>query len=206
VLEPDPVGGHNTRADLAGVPLRRRAKTAPASVTVTDLVRREFAREGPNQLWVTDIIEHPIREGTLYCCVAIDTFSRRVVGWAIDSRARAGVGHQRPRHGHRFARRWPPARSPGPPPTPLRTRLDQPHRVREHPPPGSPDRLTGESVKPGAHHRARRTGSGSAPTCKPSKTAWAHARLTTTEQYLHTLRHADAATITALDTIRNRAT
>jgi integrase len=31
-----------------------------------------------------------------------------------------------------------------------------------------------------------------------------HARLTTTEQYLHTLPHADAATITALDTIRNR--
>jgi integrase len=33
-----------------------------------------------------------------------------------------------------------------------------------------------------------------------------HARLTTTEQYLHTLPHADAATITALDTIRNRNT
>jgi site-specific recombinase XerD len=31
-----------------------------------------------------------------------------------------------------------------------------------------------------------------------------HARLTTTEQYLHTLPDADAATITALDTIRNR--
>jgi integrase len=31
-----------------------------------------------------------------------------------------------------------------------------------------------------------------------------HARLTTTEQYLHTLPHADAATITALDNIRNR--
>jgi integrase len=33
-----------------------------------------------------------------------------------------------------------------------------------------------------------------------------HARLTTTEQYLHTLPHADAATITALDNIRNRST
>jgi hypothetical protein len=31
-----------------------------------------------------------------------------------------------------------------------------------------------------------------------------HARLTTTEQYLHSLPHADAAAITALDTIRNR--
>jgi site-specific recombinase XerD len=33
-----------------------------------------------------------------------------------------------------------------------------------------------------------------------------HARLTTTEQYLHTLPHADAAAITALNTIRNRTT
>ncbi len=33
-----------------------------------------------------------------------------------------------------------------------------------------------------------------------------HARLTTTEQYLHTLPHADAAAVTALNTIRNRNT
>lgn len=89
--------GHNTvallmrRAGLAGRPLRRRAKKVPASMTVTDLVRREFTRPGPNQLWVTDITEHPTREGKLYCCVVIDTFSRRVVGWAIDSRARADL-------------------------------------------------------------------------------------------------------------------
>src|SRR5215216_71482 len=29
--------------------------------------------------------EHPIREGKLYCCVVLDVFSRRVVGWSIDS-------------------------------------------------------------------------------------------------------------------------
>lgn len=89
--------GHNTvallmrRAGLAGLPLRRRTKKVPAAFTVTDLVRREFTRSGPNQLWVTDITEHPTREGKLYCCVVIDTFSRRVVGWAIDSRARADL-------------------------------------------------------------------------------------------------------------------
>ena len=42
-------------------------------------------RDGPNQLWVIDITEHPTREGKLYCCVVIDVFSRWVVGWAIDS-------------------------------------------------------------------------------------------------------------------------
>jgi len=33
-----------------------------------------------------------------------------------------------------------------------------------------------------------------------------HARLTTTEQYLHTLPHADAAAVAALDSIRKRST
>jgi len=36
-------------------------------------------------LWVTDITEHPTREGKVYCAVVLDTFSRRVVGWSIDS-------------------------------------------------------------------------------------------------------------------------
>ncbi|WP_345428976.1 IS3 family transposase, partial [Pseudonocardia xishanensis] len=79
------------RAGLAGLPLRRRAKRVPSAKTVTDLVKRDFRRDGPNQLWVTDITEHPTREGKLYCCVVLDVFSRRVVGWAIDSRQRADL-------------------------------------------------------------------------------------------------------------------
>jgi putative transposase len=79
------------RAGLAGLPLRRRAKRVPPAVTVTDLVKRNFHRDGPNQLWVTDITEHPTREGKLYCCVVLDVYSRRVVGWAIDSRQRADL-------------------------------------------------------------------------------------------------------------------
>jgi transposase InsO family protein len=34
---------------------------------------------------VTDITEYPTREGKVYCAVVLDTFSRRVVGWSIDS-------------------------------------------------------------------------------------------------------------------------
>jgi transposase InsO family protein len=79
------------RAGLAGLPLRRKAKRVPTAITVTDLVKRDFHRDGPNQLWVTDITEHPTREGKLYCCVVIDAYSRRVVGWAIDSRQRADL-------------------------------------------------------------------------------------------------------------------
>lgn len=39
----------------------------------------------PNQLWLTDIVEHPTREGPVYCCAVLGAFSRRVVGWSIDS-------------------------------------------------------------------------------------------------------------------------
>ena len=33
--------------------------------------------------------EHRTREGKVYCAVVLDTFSRRVVGWSIDSSATA---------------------------------------------------------------------------------------------------------------------
>jgi hypothetical protein len=56
-----------------------------AQVTSLDLVRREFGRDSPNQLWMTDITEHPTREGKVYCCVVLDAFSRLVVGWAVES-------------------------------------------------------------------------------------------------------------------------
>ena len=91
------VVGHNTvmllmrRAGISGLPLRRRAKRVPAQKTVTDLVKRQFTADGPNRLWVTDITEHPTREGKVYCCVVIDVFSRRVVGWAIDTAQRSDL-------------------------------------------------------------------------------------------------------------------
>jgi hypothetical protein len=83
--------GHNriamlmSRAGLAGVTGRRKWKRSPTQNLATDLVDRCFARTGPNQFWVTDITEHPTREGKVYCCVWLDTYSRRVVGWSIDS-------------------------------------------------------------------------------------------------------------------------
>ena len=214
------------RAGLAGLPLRRRAKRVPPAKTVTDLVKRDFRRDGPNQLWVTGITEHPAREGKLYCCIVLDAYSRRVVGWAIDSRQRAdlatsalgmaidargiagqipgGITPRRPRHPvhlvdlHRARTQSRPAALPGhrrrsvrqrrrrgvlgtpadrtprpatpadprrtrerdlrvhrrvlqPPPTPLRSRLDEPATVRNHHPNVEPDLLTSESVKPGGH-------------------------------------------------------
>ena len=54
-------------------------------------MNREFDRDGPNQLWMTDITEHPTREGKLYCCAVLDAWSRRVVGWSIDRRPTAAM-------------------------------------------------------------------------------------------------------------------
>lgn len=83
--------GHNQvellmrRAGLQGVADRRKWKRIKPDTIATDLVERDFARSGPNQLWVTDITEHPTREGKVYCCVVLDTYSHRVVGWSIDT-------------------------------------------------------------------------------------------------------------------------
>jgi transposase InsO family protein len=55
-------------------------------VTADDLVNRKFHRLRPNELWVTDITQHRTREGWVYCAAVLDAFSRRIVGWSIDSR------------------------------------------------------------------------------------------------------------------------
>ena len=77
------------RNGLAGLPGRPRYRKVPNQPTASELVDRQFARDGPEQLWVTDITEHPTREGKIYFAAMLDTFSRRVVGWAIDSRPHA---------------------------------------------------------------------------------------------------------------------
>jgi putative transposase len=73
------------RLGLAGLPGRPRYRKMPNTPTAEDLVNRDFARTEPNRLWLTDITEHPTREGKVHCAVVLDAFSRRVVGWSIDS-------------------------------------------------------------------------------------------------------------------------
>jgi transposase InsO family protein len=80
------------RAGLQGVtgrPKFRRGLRPEA--TADDLVQRQFARAGCDQLWVTDITEHPTREGKVYCAVVLDACSRRVVGWSIDTTPTAAL-------------------------------------------------------------------------------------------------------------------
>jgi putative transposase len=63
----------------AGVTTTRRDKQArPAP----DLVDRNFAAAGPNQLWVADITFVPTLAGFMFLAVVLDAWSRRIVGWA----------------------------------------------------------------------------------------------------------------------------
>ena len=76
-------------AGIQGVSRRRTVGCThrnPKDPLAPDLVQREFTAEAPNLLWVADITQHPTAEGWLYCAAVMDTFSRRIVGWAMGER------------------------------------------------------------------------------------------------------------------------
>jgi transposase InsO family protein len=79
-----------TIAGIAGISHRKkRGKNRPLPAVHEDLVRRKFVAERPNQIWATDITEHPTKTGKIYCAAVLDVFSRRIVGWAIADHIRA---------------------------------------------------------------------------------------------------------------------
>ncbi len=79
------------RAGIKGLPGSRRPRPRRQTPTAGDLVSRQFTRPAPDQLWVTDITEHPTREGKVYCAVMLDACTRRVVGSSIDSTQTAAL-------------------------------------------------------------------------------------------------------------------
>ncbi len=72
------------RAGIQGISGRPKFRRVPGVVTAADRVERQFHRDNPDELWVTDVTEHPTREGKVYCAVVLDAWSRRVIGWSID--------------------------------------------------------------------------------------------------------------------------
>lgn len=57
----------------------------PAVVAPNHLARA-FKTERPDQAWVTDITYIRTHEGWLYLAVIIDLYSRRIIGWSMQSR------------------------------------------------------------------------------------------------------------------------
>lgn len=76
-------------AGIQGVCHRRKGRHRPAPAVHEDLVKRKFVADRPDRLWVTDVTEHPTREGKVYCCAVLGVFSRRIVGWSIADHIRA---------------------------------------------------------------------------------------------------------------------
>ena len=78
------VGGRRRRG---GVTTRRVKDARPAP----DLVDRNFTAERANQLWVADITYMPSAAGFLYLAVVLDAWSRRIVGWAMETHLRTDL-------------------------------------------------------------------------------------------------------------------
>ena len=74
---------------LQGIHHRRGKRHHPLPAVHDDLVRRRFVADAPDRLWLTDITEHPTREGKVYCAAVLDVYSRRIVGWSIADHLRA---------------------------------------------------------------------------------------------------------------------
>ena len=78
-------------AGLQGVSRRRAFRTTVRDETARpapDLVERQFTTAGPDQLWVADITYVPTWAGFQYLAVVVDAWSRRVIGWAMETHLR----------------------------------------------------------------------------------------------------------------------
>ena len=78
-------------AGLRGVMPQRFVRTTvsdAANAVTSDLVDRQFQADGPDQLWVADITYIPTWAGFLYLAVVLDVWSRKVVGWAMETHLR----------------------------------------------------------------------------------------------------------------------
>jgi putative transposase len=81
-------------AGLEGVSRRKGWKTTvrdDEARPAPDLVEREFAADGPDRLWVADITYLPTWAGFLFLAVVVDAWSRRVVGWAMETHLRTDL-------------------------------------------------------------------------------------------------------------------
>ncbi|WP_216210939.1 DDE-type integrase/transposase/recombinase [Amycolatopsis aidingensis] len=79
------------RAGLAGAMGRPKWQRAKPDEIARDWVKRDFTAGAPNRKWAIDITEHHTREGKVDCAVVLDVYSRRVVGWSIDSSPTAAL-------------------------------------------------------------------------------------------------------------------
>ena len=83
--------------ETAGVKVRHKKKYKETTDSnhkqpvFENLVQREFDVQKPNQVYAADVTYIWSQEGWLYLAVVIDLFSRKIVGWSMNSRMKAGL-------------------------------------------------------------------------------------------------------------------
>jgi putative transposase len=65
---------------------RPRHTSGVASIIAPNRLQRQFNTATPNEAWVTDITHIRTHEGWLYLAVVLDLFSRKIIGWSMQSR------------------------------------------------------------------------------------------------------------------------
>lgn len=88
------VGRLMREAGLVGATRRRKWRTTVRDKNARpapDLVSRNFVAAAPDQLWVADITYIPTGSGFLYLSVVVDAWSRRVVGWSMETHLRTDL-------------------------------------------------------------------------------------------------------------------
>ena len=93
-------------AALRGATLRRyivTTQTDPEAPRPVDLVDRQFYTDGPDRLWVADITYIPTWTGFLYLAMVLDVYSRRVVGWSMETHLVHGPDFGGAQHGDHAA-------------------------------------------------------------------------------------------------------
>ena len=89
----EPCGRHRVarlmRQDgLKGCPKRRFRRLAgdpPSHPIAPNLLAQDFTANRANERWAADITFIATRQGWLYLAIVMDLYSRRIVGWAMDS-------------------------------------------------------------------------------------------------------------------------
>jgi putative transposase len=65
---------------------RPKGRYSMPSVIAPNQLQQQFDVSAPDRAWVTDITYIRTHEGWLYLAVVLDLFSRRVIGWSMQSR------------------------------------------------------------------------------------------------------------------------
>lgn len=76
---------------------RRRLKTTDSRhglPIAPNRLNREFSAQRPNEKWVADITYIDTAEGWLYLALVLDVFSRKIVGWAMETHLESALVEQ----------------------------------------------------------------------------------------------------------------